>query len=87
MDSEGDSILDDVRSFSETEETQMKSGVPITKTFSDYPGISELPKTSKVGLKYATLKVKQFSCLSEVKTYSIATVKERVRYGKMSPRM
>ena len=87
MDSEGDSILDDVRSFSETEETQMKSGVPVTKTFSDYPGISELPKTSKVGLKYATLKVKQFSCLSEVKTFSVATVKERVRYGKMSPRM
>lgn len=101
MDSEGDSILDDVKTFSDREESQMKSGTPVTKTFSDIssiPGISELPRTSKIGLKFTTLKVKQFSCFGEVKSvnggqtikqksYSVAAVKERVRYAKLSPRM
>lgn len=103
LDSEGDSILEGLRTFSEKEESQMKSGTPVAKCFSDtscIPGISDLPKTSKIGLKFTTLKVKEFSCLSEItaieksdstildnKTFSVAAVKERLRYGKMSPRM
>ena len=90
-------ILEDERSFSDTKTANALSPV-IEKTFSDlssdFPELTGTPKTSKIGGKFTTLKVKSFSCVCEVsesegpsqKEFSVATVKERVRYAKLSPR-
>lgn len=92
-DSEGDSILE--KSFSEV---SLEEGAPTVRCFSasQFDDLKDLPKTSKVGLKFTTLKVKEFSMPTEIqvkgievpteKSYSVATVKERVRMAKLSPR-
>ena len=81
------------RKFSDVEIEVMNSGTPVTKTFSTTELAPNLPKTSKVGLKFTSLKVKEFSSISEVellvdnqKTFSVGSLKERVRMTKLSPR-
>ena len=69
---------------------------------SNISGVSTLPKSSKIGLRVCNLKVKQFSNISDAivvdergplnttateKGFSIGAVKERLRMGKLSPRM
>lgn len=66
------------------------------RTFSTPTGI-EYPKTSKINGQFGILKVKEYSTTGyiaaeempapEQKEYSVATLKERVRYAKMSPRL
>lgn len=64
------------------------------RTFSA-PSDIEYPKTSKINGQFGILKVKEYSTTGyitemsapEEKTYSVATLKERVRYAKMSPRL
>lgn len=71
----------------------MSSGTPITKQFSVSEIAPNLPKTSKVGLKFTSLKVKEFSSISdyvleaEQKDFSVGSLKERLRVSKLSPRM
>lgn len=80
-----------VRTFSDSGEAQVRMF-----SADDYaPGI---PKTSKIGLTFTTLKVKEFSSVAdytitendmtkeEQKDFSVATLKERLRYSKLSPR-
>ena len=80
------------RRFSETDIKIMNSGTPITKTFSTTEMAPDLPKTSKIGLKFTSLKVKEFSSISEShiiddqKTFSVGSLKERLRVSKLSPR-
>ena len=83
-----------IKTFSNTEEPEVR----LFSTDEYAPG---LPKTSKVGLTFTTLKVKEFSQISdysiiddqpmeniknEQRNYSVATLKERLRYNKLSPR-
>ena len=65
------------------------------KTFSDISEYSDIPKSSKISGQFTRLKVKQYSTVSDAilitetdktKTFSAATVKERVRFAKLSPR-
>lgn len=65
------------------------------KTFSDISEYSDIPKSSKISGQFTRLKVKQYSTVSDAilitetdktKTFSVATVKERVRFAKLSPR-
>ncbi len=84
--------LKKIKTFSNTEEPQVR----MFSTDDYAPG---LPKTSKVGLSFTTLKVKEFSQISDYsvieedskpeevqKEFSVATLKERLRYNKLSPR-
>ena len=69
----------------------MNSGTPVTKVFSTTEIAPELPKTSKIGLRFTSLKVKEFSSLSEFSVYdqkefSVGSLKERLRVSKLSPR-
>lgn len=77
------------RRFSNTSELQVK-------TFSNLGEIGmdiNSPKTSKIDGCFTTLKGKQFSFNTkaviegEERTFSVSTLKERVRYAKFSPRM
>lgn len=95
LDEEGNSIFGEEKTFSEVEREVLQSGVPVVKTFSDPEEFKSLPRTSKVGLSFTKLKVKEFSCISDAtpelldtteKTFSVGQVKERVRYMKMGPR-
>jgi hypothetical protein len=82
-----------VKSFSE-----VNSEIPEMRLFSSGEYTDGLPKTSKVGLQFTTLKAKEFSSLSDYtiteedqpmgaqKEFSVATLKERLRYNKLSPR-
>ena len=86
-------ILEDeeTKTFSDTNE-------PTCKTFSTCDEYATMPKSSKIDLCFTTLKVKEFSQISELeiseetreveeqKEFSVATVKERLRYAKLSPR-
>lgn len=83
-----------LRSFSEKDINVMNSGTPVTKLFSAKDIAPDLPKTSKIGLKFTELKVKEFSSVSEAeiiedttqKEFTVGTLKERLRYVKLSPR-
>lgn len=68
------------------------------KTFSsvDEVGVDpEIARSSKIDGKYCILKAKEYSMLADTvqieedieRTYSVATIRERVRYAKFSPRM
>ena len=87
-------ILEDeeTKTFSDTNE-------PTCKVFSTSDEYATMPKSSKIDLCFTTLKVKEFSQISELeisedkvevvseqKEFSVATVKERLRYAKLSPR-
>lgn len=81
------------RKFSEVDIRVMNSGTPVTKLFSVTEIAPDLPKTSKVGLKFTSLKVKEFSSISdadifeeEQKEFSVGSLKERLRVSKLSPR-
>jgi hypothetical protein len=74
-----------------------KEGEIRVKVFSDLAslGYGDMPKTSKIDNKYTFLKAKEFSSICSVeeiqetvkqKEYSVATLKERVRYAKFSVR-
>lgn len=80
------------RAFSDTSN---KGNIKV-KTFSGVAG-EDLKKSSKIDGAYTILKAKVYSFNSDVrvaedrsgygeKTFSAATIKERVRYAKMSPR-
>lgn len=81
------------RKFSEVDIRVMNSGTPVTKLFSATEIAPDLPKTSKIGLKFTSLKVKEFSSISdaeifeeEQKEFSVGSLKERLRVSKLSPR-
>ena len=90
IDYEGSKRGEDERSFSDT------SNSPIlkAKTFSNVD-CGDLLKTSKINGRFTKLKVKEFSGDGmvyelrgpETKSFSAMTLKERVRYAKLSPRM
>jgi len=96
-----DGIEEKESEFSEKEISAMESGKVLCKMFSDIdsiPGTSDLPRSSKIGMRVCTLKAKKFSGISEspitviqgkesVKTFSIGSVKERLRINKMAPRV
>jgi hypothetical protein len=79
---------DKEKTFSATDE----NGVTV-KMFSDFTefGCEDLPKTSKIDGKFAKLMIKEYTMNSEIKIeekdFSVATLKERVRFAKLSPRM
>lgn len=95
-------VVEDPEDFEEDREYSKKDyefdGVKV-KTFSSPSevGISGVPKTTKIDGKFCIVKAKQFSCsgvvieipdLVEERNYTVATVKERVKYAtKFSPRM
>lgn len=98
FDSEGNNVTKELKTFSEKETESMSSGVAVVKTFSasQFTEFKGLPKTSKIGLSFTNLKVKQFSNFSQItspdaveqeKVFTVATVKDRVRIAKLSPRM
>lgn len=82
------------RTFSDTDLEVMESGKAVTKLFSTTEFAPGLPKTSKIGLNFTTLKVKGFSVITPAdiieeeieKTYSVGSLKERLRMSKLSPR-
>ena len=89
-----DGTEEEIKTFSDTNE-------PTCKVFSTADELSTLPKSSKIDLCFTTLRVKEFSQMSELelfevtpeveevveqKEFSVATVKERLRYAKLSPR-
>ena len=84
------------RKFSEMDIRVMNSGTPVTKLFSTTEVAPDLPKTSKVGLRFTSLKVKEFSSISDVditddttssqKEFSVGSLKDRLRIAKLSPR-
>lgn len=84
------------RKFSEMDIRVMNSGTPVTKLFSTTEVAPDLPKTSKVGLRFTSLKVKEFSSISDVditddnvatqKEFSVGSLKDRLRVAKLSPR-
>lgn len=84
------------KEFSEVDIKVMNSGTPVMKLFSAPALTANLPKTSKIGLKFTELKVKKFSCITDVveinktgdrqKTFSVGGLKERLRTNKLSPR-
>ena len=80
------------RKFSEVDIRVMNSGTPVTKLFSSSDFAPDLPKTSKVGLRFTSLKVKEFSSISDIdvkedqKEFSVGSLKERLRVSKLSPR-
>nr|DAV87219.1 MAG TPA: Prohead core protein serine protease [Caudoviricetes sp.] len=94
---DGDEAYEDT--FSERDSRTLKANGVVCKTFSDSMAASVttgLPRTSKIGLRVCELKVKQFSQVTDIrvtpeeatqKEYSIGAVRERVRLGKMSPRL
>lgn len=83
-----------LRSFSETDLETMNSGKAVTKLFSTDEYATGLPKTSKIGLSFTTLKVKEFSVITPAdieeeeiqRDFSVGTLKERLRVTKLSPR-
>lgn len=85
-----------LRAFSETDIEVMNSGKAVTKTFSADEYVTGLPKTSKIGLSFTTLKVKEFSVITPAdivdeeipssRNFSVGSLKERLRMGKLSPR-
>lgn len=90
VDDEGNDIemAEIERRFSQTKEELM------VKTFSNLGELGmdiTAPKTSKIDGCFTTLKGKEFSINVkpevEEKRFSVATLKERVRYAKFSPRM
>lgn len=65
--------------FSTTEEV---------RTFSEVG--TDYPKTSKIDGQFGVLKIKEYSntgMILEERDYSVSTLKERVRYAKLSPRI
>lgn len=97
----GDENYNIEKEFSKIEINNLSKGIPVVKTFSDIssiPSLQNLPRTSKIDLRFTSLKVKEFSCSCDVKVidvveinekqkeFSVATVKERLRYSKLSPR-
>lgn len=85
-DNEGNKIE---KSYSEIEGDRFE-GYRV-KTFSDLSSLNiSVPKTSKINNQFTILKAKNYSSISEVqeqKEYSQAQVMERVRMGKLSPRI
>lgn len=93
------SLKGEEKVFSEVEDEV--EGELRVKEFSDTSIFGDYPKTSKVDLKFTELKAKEFcssnyaesditstpSVVEEQKEFSVATVKERVRFAKLSPRM
>ena len=89
---------DEEKSFSET---SIISGAAKVKTFSNVSEMvdASVPKSSKINGQFTKLIAKQFSCCIRLKEttedfipvvqkeFTAATVKERLREGKMSPRM
>ena len=88
-------IEEDEKTFSE----KPISGIKV-KTFSNVSEMVEpsVPKSSKINGQFTKLIAKEFSCCIELKEdktveqpvqkeFTAATVKERLREGKMSPRM
>ena len=104
-DADDDVKVEVTKTFSEIEgDTEFIKSQPVegeikVKVFSDLSafGCSDIPKTSKVDGKFTSLKAKEFSTDSSItsvdeeveKTYSVATLRERVRFAspKFSPRM
>lgn len=95
----GNRIDEDEREFS-IPEYQDNDTLVRVKTFSDLSQFGNIAKSSKIDGAYTTLKAKVFSSSCSVessdnnivsipkeKTFSAATLKERVRYAKLSPRM
>ena len=88
---------DEEKTFSETPIT----GVAKVKTFSNVADMvdASVPKSSKINGQFTKLIAKEFSCCIELKEttedfipveqkeFTAATVKERLREGKMSPRL
>ena len=84
------------KNFSEVEIKKLGTGQAVVKMFSDLTEFSDIPKSSKINGKFTSLKVKEFSIMTdgaieitdvqEQREYTIATVKERLRYAKLSPR-
>lgn len=89
---------DEEKTFSETAIT----GVAKVKTFSNVADMvdASVPKSSKINGQFTKLIAKEFSCCIELKEttedfipveqqkeFTAATVKERLREGKMSPRL
>lgn len=80
------------RKFSDIDIRVMNSGTPVTKLFSTTDIAPDLPKTSKVGLRFTSLKVKEFSSISDVsitedqKEFTVSSLKDRLRIAKLSPR-
>ncbi len=92
-------LEEDQKEFSETALLEFNHGLK-AKTFSDLSSFNttDLPKSSKISGSFTVLKAKQFSSgnIAELvedseipvqKDFSVATLKERARYAKMSPRM
>lgn len=95
-------VEDRIRTFSESNDEVKYEGMKV-KTFSDLSqfGVQDIAKSSKIEGKYTILKAKEFSANSsaefigegldekveEEKTFSAATVRERLRFAKFSPRM
>ena len=89
---------DEEKSFSET---SIIAGAAKVKTFSNVSEMvdASVPKSSKINGQFTKLIAKQFSCCIRLKEttedfipvvqkeFTAATVKERLREGKMSPRM
>lgn len=93
-------VEDQVRTFSDNSDVKYE-GMKV-KTFSDLSqfGVKDIAKSSKIDGKYTVLKAKEFSANSSAefigeldekveteKTFSAATVRERLRFAKFSPRM
>lgn len=84
------------RRFSDVDIKVMNSGTPVTKLFSTTEVAPNLPKTSKIGLRFTSLKVKEFSSISDIDIYedsrttqrafSVGSLKDRLRTEKLSPR-
>jgi len=80
------------RDYSTTEEDNLIQ----VRVFSEYD-YGDLPKSSKIDGKYTILKAKEYSTSGsyqileeeepQEKEFSVATLKERVRYANLSPRM
>lgn len=74
-----------------------KEGEIKVKVYSDLSSFGDMPKTSKIGGRFTELKAKEFSSVCTItvdssspavqKEFTVATIKERVRYAKFSPRM
>jgi hypothetical protein len=87
--------VEDTKTFSEN---FPDNGTIKVKTFSDASAFGiDCAKTSKIGLQYTVLKAKSFSTMGSVevegegpmyqKSFTAATLKERLRYAGFSPRM
>ena len=89
--------IDEERGFSDTSNDLKYDGLKV-KSFSDLSvlGADNIAKTSKIDNHFTVLKAKEFSLNSTIeevgetistKQFSAATIRERVRISKMSPRM